>query len=281
MLQQRAVATATHLPLVAGCCVRQDGRSASLTAPNGSAQSLLLSSVLVLAGIPPALVQLVEAAANGSPLGDLVEAGAMASSLSASGEDLLLVGSVKANIGHTESASGIMGLAKLVYTVCKSQAAPNAQLSRLPQSLAASLQGASSPVFPSQLTPTIERANGVISSFGLGGTSPIRLFAEIVCISIANPHVLIADNACGWCGRWHHCQRGSASRVHRSLREPRTARGDPIPEEECALVCPSSHPRGAAGFHLWTGAIRAARIPHGACAWRGRNSAAFSSPQLS
>ena len=38
-------------PLVAGSAVRQDGRSASLTAPNGSAQKVLLGTALYVAGV--------------------------------------------------------------------------------------------------------------------------------------------------------------------------------------------------------------------------------------
>ena len=66
---------------VAGSAVRQDGRSASLTAPNGRAQKLLFDDVLHDAGMASAAVPLLEAAANGSPMGDAIEAGAISGAM--------------------------------------------------------------------------------------------------------------------------------------------------------------------------------------------------------
>ena len=63
---------------IAGSSVRQDGRSASLTAPNGRAQQRLLNAVLADACTTSSELQLVEAAANGSSLGDPIEASAIA-----------------------------------------------------------------------------------------------------------------------------------------------------------------------------------------------------------
>ena len=67
------LSAAARSPLldVRGTGVGQDGRSASLTAPNGRAQHQLLGIVLADAGLDH--VQLVEAAANGSPMGDPIE----------------------------------------------------------------------------------------------------------------------------------------------------------------------------------------------------------------
>jgi acyl transferase domain-containing protein len=73
-------------------CVRQDGRSASLTAPNGTAQRSLLTATLSLADLGGATsaglrgdasgdgwaVTACEAHGTGTPLGDAVEASALA-----------------------------------------------------------------------------------------------------------------------------------------------------------------------------------------------------------
>ena len=87
--------------LVVGSSVRQDGRSASLTAPNGRAQKVLLHAALADASLTPAQLHLVEAAANGSGLGDSIEAGAIATGLlipRTSRPDALLIGSVKVGV---------------------------------------------------------------------------------------------------------------------------------------------------------------------------------------
>ena len=64
--------------LLGGSAVRQDGRSASLTAPNGSAQRTLLLTVLRRASLSPVAVRGIEAHGTGTPLGDPTEAGALA-----------------------------------------------------------------------------------------------------------------------------------------------------------------------------------------------------------
>ena len=112
---------------LAGSAVRQDGLSASLTAPNGRAQQQMLTAVLMDASMQPACLQLVESAANGSKLGDPIEVGAIATvalPASRTKTDALLLASVKANVGHTESASGVVGLAKLLCTMRETRAAP-------------------------------------------------------------------------------------------------------------------------------------------------------------
>ena len=73
--------SAVHALQVTGSAVRQDGKSASLTAPNGRAQKLLFDAVLADACVAPSDLQLAESAANGSAMGDAIESGAMAAGL--------------------------------------------------------------------------------------------------------------------------------------------------------------------------------------------------------
>jgi acyl transferase domain-containing protein len=87
-----------------GSAVLQDGRSASLTAPNGRAQEQLLQAALSDAGLHPHDVRYIEAHGTGTKLGDPVETEALAIvyGTERSTENPLYVGSVKANIGHLE-----------------------------------------------------------------------------------------------------------------------------------------------------------------------------------
>eukprot|EP00964_Phaeocystis_antarctica_P130932 scaffold94809_cov57-Phaeocystis_antarctica.AAC.1 len=96
-----------------GSAVRQDGRSASLTAPNGTAQRALLQAALAEAGVAAASVARLEAHGTGTALGDPIEAGSLqAALLQARGEAQapLAVDSVKANAGHAEPAAAMAGL---------------------------------------------------------------------------------------------------------------------------------------------------------------------------
>ncbi|MFG2133594.1 acyltransferase domain-containing protein [Streptomyces sp. NPDC048751] len=107
------------LAVIRATAVNSDGRSNGLLAPNPTAQQALLETAYARAGLTPAHVDHVEAHGTGTPLGDPIEAGALATVLGR-GRDPdqpLLLGSVKGNLGHLESAAGIAGLVKTVLAL--------------------------------------------------------------------------------------------------------------------------------------------------------------------
>ena len=106
--------------------VRQDGKSASLTAPNGTAQQALIRAALASGGRLPRGAFVLEAHGTGTSLGDPIEARAMC----AVREEprLMNVMGCKANVGHTEPTAGVTGLLQLAMAMCKSATCPNAQL---------------------------------------------------------------------------------------------------------------------------------------------------------
>jgi len=73
-------------------------------------------------GLDPALTGYFECHGTGTPVGDPIEVSAVGSVFSSYREnagDLLLIGSIKPNIGHSESASGIAGIMKAVLSLEK------------------------------------------------------------------------------------------------------------------------------------------------------------------
>ncbi len=105
--------------VIRGSAVNQNGASAGLTVPNGTAQQQVLEEALSRAGIPPSEVDYLEAHATGSQLGDPIEVRAVAS-VYGQGRDAnrpLLIGTVKTNIGHLEPAAGIAGLIKVMLAM--------------------------------------------------------------------------------------------------------------------------------------------------------------------
>ncbi len=105
--------------IIRGVAVNQNGVSAGPTVPNGPAQELVIEEALSHAGVQPSDVDYLEAHGAGSELGDPIELQA-ASAVYGRGRDKdrpLLVGSVKTNIGHLESAAGVAALIKVVLAM--------------------------------------------------------------------------------------------------------------------------------------------------------------------
>lgn len=101
--------------VIMGSAVNQDGHSAGITVPNGEAQQIVMRDALAAAAISSADISYIEAHGTGTPVGDPIEAGALGSVLSADQPKRhpCVIGSVKSNFGHAESAAGVAGLIKV------------------------------------------------------------------------------------------------------------------------------------------------------------------------
>ncbi|MGY0059136.1 amino acid adenylation domain-containing protein [Streptomyces sp. LZ34] len=100
--------------------VNNDGaRKSGYTAPSARGQAELIASVLELAGIDADQVSYVEAHGTGTALGDPIEVSALTEAFRTTSRatGFCGIGSVKSNIGHLDSASGIAGLIKVVLAL--------------------------------------------------------------------------------------------------------------------------------------------------------------------
>ncbi len=105
--------------VIRGSAVNQNGASAGISAPSGTAQEQVLGEALAQTGIPPSEVDYLEAHGTGSELGDPVEVRA-AAAVYGEGREAdrpLLIGSVKPSIGHLEWAAGVSALIKVVLAM--------------------------------------------------------------------------------------------------------------------------------------------------------------------
>ena len=100
--------------VIKGSAINQDGRSQGMTAPNGRAQREVMEQGLLKAGMKADAISFIESHGTGTPLGDPVEL----ESIQAIYGDID-IGTLKANIGHTESAAGISSLIKCVHMLSK------------------------------------------------------------------------------------------------------------------------------------------------------------------
>ena len=122
--------------------VNQDGKTNGITLPNQESQKDLIQAVYACAGLRPQETGYIEAHGTGTVVGDARELGAIADVFGRNGERQgndstapIAVGSIKANIGHTESAAGVAALIKAVLVLEKGSIPPNMNLERLKDGL--------------------------------------------------------------------------------------------------------------------------------------------------
>jgi acyl transferase domain-containing protein/aryl carrier-like protein len=158
--------------------VNTAGRTSGFTVPSSVAQAELVTETLHRAGIPPDTISYVEAHGTGTELGDPIELAGLNAALhgaaanSTRGGARCAVGSVKANIGHLEGASGIAGLTKVLLQLKHRQITPCIHLEEINPKIENS---SGHFYFPVELTewttdPVVPRRAGV-SAFGAGGSN--------------------------------------------------------------------------------------------------------------
>ncbi len=167
--------------VISGTAFEHSGRSHGYSAPNPNAQARLVARVLEEAGIDPEHIGYVEGHGTGTQLGDSIEVAALTQAFRKQTvkKQFCSLGSVKANMGHAESAAGVAALTKVILQLQSRQLVPTIS-SGEPNP---DIPFASSPFYLQHhlsewpATPGQPR-RALINSFGAGGVNACAVLEE-------------------------------------------------------------------------------------------------------
>jgi len=196
----RARADHDHVyALIRGTAVGHGGRGVSLTAPSARSQAEIIDAAWKCAGIPITTADYIEAHGTGTRLGDPVEISGLAQAFAREDPDsaaACALGSVKANIGHLETAAGIASLVKVLLSLRDSTIAPQPTV----RTVSPLLNLHTTPFsIPTQARPWPSRPGGTprragISSFGYGGINAHIVIEEhpqpAPALPSRHPHII-------------------------------------------------------------------------------------------
>lgn len=177
------------LGVVRGVEVNQNGMAQSITRPHGSTQELLLKRVLVRSDVDPQLINFVESHGTGTQVGDVDELQSLRRILAVNraSSNPLYIGSIKANIGHLEAASGSASLAK-VLLMLRHKVIP-AQVSFKLLNPNIPCLDVDNTVISTENTPWLRVSEGMrrvalINNFGASGSNAAMIIEEYVAASV-------------------------------------------------------------------------------------------------
>ncbi|THV24622.1 non-ribosomal peptide synthetase/type I polyketide synthase [Glycomyces paridis] len=199
--------------VVKGSAVGNDGGAKpSFTAPSEDGQYETIRAAYDASGVDPATVSYVEAHGTGTLLGDPIEVASLSRVFAAHENGAIALGSVKGNVGHTDSAAGAVGLSKVALSLrhrylpgTRNYAVPNPAADFDATPFAVSAEG----------RPWRgERLRAGVNSFGVGGTNVHMIVEEAPAREATrdNPHELLQFAAAS-----PEALRRTAERVVRDL----------------------------------------------------------------
>ena len=160
--------------VIKGTAINNDGSlKVAYTAPSVDGQAAVIAEAQAVADIDPETVSYIETHGTGTSLGDPIEIAALSQAFREQTEKIgfCAIGSVKTNVGHLDTASGVAGLIKTVLSMQHKMLPPSLHF----ESPNPKIDFTKTPFFVNNTltewkTTGIPRRAGV-SSFGFGGTN--------------------------------------------------------------------------------------------------------------
>ncbi|MCV7195509.1 acyltransferase domain-containing protein [Mycobacterium angelicum] len=159
------------LAVIRGTSSNQDGRTVNIATPSGPAQVAAYRAALAAGAVDPSTIGMVEAHGTGTPIGDPIEYASLAEVYGI--DRPCALASLKTNFGHTQSASGALGLMKAILALQHGEVPQNIHFTQLPDEMAAIETNL---FVPKANTPWPDNGSGeprraAVSSYGMSGTN--------------------------------------------------------------------------------------------------------------
>eukprot|EP00440_Ansanella_granifera_P052346 gb/GFBE01056757.1/.p1 GENE.gb/GFBE01056757.1/~~gb/GFBE01056757.1/.p1 ORF type:complete len:958 (+),score=244.50 gb/GFBE01056757.1/:1-2874(+) len=158
-----------------GSQIGQDGRSASMSAPNGPAQEKCVWGAMREARLTPPESTVWECHGTGTSLGDPIEVGAVRKvQIKEKRQEPLLIASSKSNLGHLEGSAAAIAMNKCILIVMNAMALPTQHVKCLNPHLD---HAAFDALYSTEHTIyKYTQGHCQVSSFGVGGTNGHAIF---------------------------------------------------------------------------------------------------------
>lgn len=166
--------------VIKGSAVNNDGaQKMGYMAPSAKGQMDAIQSAYRIAGIDPETISYVEAHGTGTSLGDPIEVESLTQAFATNKKQFCILSSVKGNIGHPDTAAGVVGLAKVALSF-KNRFIPGTVNY---QTANPKIDFANSPfIVKSRGTKWLSQKGNLlragINSFGVGGTNVHMVLEE-------------------------------------------------------------------------------------------------------
>src|SRR5690554_1855202 len=160
--------------LVRNSGVNQDGHTQNgISFPSATAQQALIQKIYQESATSPQDVGYVEAHGTGTQAGDPIEIASLGAVLAQdrARDNPCYVGSVKSNIGHTESAAGVAGIIKAALSINKGEILPNLHFNNPNPNIDFAGGRLAVPVTLMPWKETNKPRMASVNSFGYGGTN--------------------------------------------------------------------------------------------------------------
>ncbi|KIA75420.1 polyketide synthase [Aspergillus ustus] len=181
-----ALACGDHiLGVIAATATNQSDGSSSITVPVPRSQSDLYRRALSRAAMSAADISYVEAHGTGTQRGDPVEYQSIREVFGRKQKNVH-IGSIKANLGHTESASGVAGVLKVLMMLGHGQIPAQANFARLNPAIPAVQENEGQLVLSTQLQKWDRRFRAAfVNNYGAAGNNA----AIVICQPPREPRI--------------------------------------------------------------------------------------------